>query len=250
MQAIKRFSTWFLNQSLIVKLAIGVSSGILLCCLCSIPLAIFSPSNPTQAANDTSAANVESTLPPTSTDKPVDIATLAPIDTPVPTSTPLPTETPLSTETAMPTAILSPEEALLQLSKDRFKDDLIEAKLSDVFGKKYATVDYDLGLQWSESTAISGANMEFIMFAPKVFEIEGIDVLELRFFTTFTDVYGNDKQEVALKYTITRELSGKINWSGIVWRKVGIILNLEGDGSGVYVHPALESAWLEYISGE
>ena len=125
---------------------------------------------------------------------------------------------------------------------------MIEAKLSDVSGTKYATVDYDLGFQWDEETAINSANITFVRFAPKVFDIQGIDVLELRFFTVFKDVYGNDKEEVALKYTITKELSEKINWSGISWRKVGEILNLEGDGSGVYVHPALDAAWLQYIS--
>ncbi|MBV6467495.1 MAG: hypothetical protein PGMFKBFP_02857 [Anaerolineales bacterium] len=246
MQTVQKTATWFSKQGLFGKVAIGCSGLFMLCCLCSIPIAVLSPSTPTPKA--TGVSSVQTPAIETAMAEISQTATMnAPTNTPVPI---LPTETPLPTETATPTAILSPEEALLQLSKDRFKDDLIEAKLSDVFGKKYATVDYDLGLQWSESTAISGANMQFIMFAPKVFEIEGIDVLELRFFTTFTDVYGNDKQEVALKYTITRELSGKINWSGIVWRKVGIILNLEGDGSGVYVHPALESAWLEYISGE
>jgi hypothetical protein len=91
MQTIKQFSSWFSKQKLFAKLAIGVSSGILLCCLCSIPIAILSPSTPTPAINNTSVANVESTKP---IDVATDVATLAPTDTPVPTSTPLPTETP------------------------------------------------------------------------------------------------------------------------------------------------------------
>jgi hypothetical protein len=166
------------------------------------------------------------------------------------TETHIPTETLLPTETAVPTVVLSPEEALIKLSKDDFKDDLIDAKIGDVFGMKYAMVDYDLGSQWSENAAITNANVTFVMFAPKVFEIEGIDALELRFFTMFKDVYGNENQDFAMKYTIMRELSNKINWNGISWREVGSILNLEGNGNGVYVHPSLESAWREYISGQ
>jgi len=87
---IKQFSTWFSKQKLATKLVIGVSSGLLLCCLCSIPIAILSPSTPTAPVNNTSVANVDSTLPPA----PVDVATLTPTDTAVPTSTPLPIETP------------------------------------------------------------------------------------------------------------------------------------------------------------
>lgn len=89
MQAIQKFSTWFSKQKLVGKLAIGCSGLFVLLCLCSVPIAIFSPSTPTPLAN------TESTLPPaSSTEKPVDVATVAPTNTPVPTSTPLPTETP------------------------------------------------------------------------------------------------------------------------------------------------------------
>ena len=94
MQTIQRFSTWFSKQKLVGKLAIGISSGVLLCCLCSIPLVILSPSTPTLTVNNTSVANVESTLSPVSTEKPADVATIAPTNIPVPTSSPLPTETP------------------------------------------------------------------------------------------------------------------------------------------------------------
>lgn len=243
MKTIQQFPAWFAKQKLSGKLFIGCSGLFILFCLCSFPIAVLSPSTPTPETMDVSSLQtvaVETAMAG------INQTTIAN----VPTNTPEPTETPLPTETTAPTAILSPEEALLQLSKIRFSDHLIDAKIGDVFGMKYAMVEYNLGPQWSKSIAISGANMQFVLFAPKVFEIEGIDVLELRFFTMFTDVYGNEKQDVALKYTITRELSNKINWSGILWRKVGVILNLEGDESGVYVHPALEATWLEYISGQ
>lgn len=94
MQTIQKFSTWFTKQKLAGKLAIGCAGIFLLLCLCSVPIAIFSPSTPTSITNATSVANAESTLPPVSTEKPADVATFAPTNTPVPTSTPLPTETP------------------------------------------------------------------------------------------------------------------------------------------------------------
>ena len=88
MQAIKQFSTWFSKQKLIAKLAIGVSSGILLCCLCSIPIAILSPSTSTPEARNTSVANVQETQIPTQVEESKETATPAPTDTPAPTSTP------------------------------------------------------------------------------------------------------------------------------------------------------------------
>jgi hypothetical protein len=253
MQKIQRFfagwTTTFQQQGCVGKVLLVMFSLLFLCLVCGVPIVILSPSSPTPEIAKSTPMDVSSvqTMAVETVIAGINqtAAASAPTNTPKPI---LPTETPIPTETILPTAILSPEEALLQLSKDHFKDDLIDAKISDVFGKKYATIDYDLGDQWDETTAISSSNLMFITFSPRVFKIEGIDVVELRSFTTFTDAYGNAKQDVAMKYTLTRELSKKINWGGILWSSVGITLNLEGDGSGVYVHPALQAAWLEYIS--
>jgi hypothetical protein len=247
MQQIQRFfKGWILTyqqQGCLGKVIFTGFSLVFLFVLCGIPIALLSPTNPTPESSQLTPMdipNVQTVAVETAIAKINQTATAD-----APTNIP---ELELPTETAVPTAILSPEEALLQFTKDRFKDSLIDFRTSDVFGLKYVTIDYDLGFSWNEETAINAANIEFVMFARRVFEFEGFDVLELKFFTMFTDVYGNEKQEVALKYTITRELSNKINWSGIAWRRVGVILNLEGDGSGVYVHPSLESAWREYVS--
>jgi hypothetical protein len=85
---------WFSRQKFFAKLAIGVSGGTVLCCLCSIPIAVLSPFNPTPAVNNTPVTNAEPTLSPALTAKPVDIATITLTATPAPTSTPLPTATP------------------------------------------------------------------------------------------------------------------------------------------------------------
>jgi len=93
MQAIQKFTTWFSKQKFFGKAAIGCSGLIILLCLCSVPVAILSPSTPTPEISNTSVANVESTSEPAPTEKPADVATIAPTDTPFPTETPLPTET-------------------------------------------------------------------------------------------------------------------------------------------------------------
>jgi hypothetical protein len=94
MQTVQQISTWFSKQKLIAKVAIGCSSLFMLCCICSVPIAILSPSTPTPNANNTSVAEVVSTPAIVQTEKPTGIPTIAPTDIPLPTDTPLPPPTP------------------------------------------------------------------------------------------------------------------------------------------------------------
>lgn len=54
METVQQSSTWFSKQGLFVKVAIGCSGLFVLCCLCSIPIAIFSPAAPTPTPVPTS----------------------------------------------------------------------------------------------------------------------------------------------------------------------------------------------------
>jgi len=190
---------------------------------------------------------------------------------PSPTSQPATPILPLPTATPTPTATLSPEAALARVGQDHFKAKLKAAKLSPInvsdleralsgtpMSKEqaapkpgdrvttYATVDYDLGAQWDEAMAVRSATLDLAQFVPKLFALNGIDALELRAYASFKDVYGNSKDEVAFKFTITRETAGKVNWAQVDRRNLGIILS--GGLNGVYVHPALRSAWNDYTA--
>jgi hypothetical protein len=134
---------------------------------------------------------------------------------------------------------------LVKVAQEQFGDRFRRAEIATVSGKHYATVDYDLGPVWDERDAVRKATLDFVRFAPKVFTISAVDVLELRVFSKFKDIYGHEKDEVAFKFTITREAAEKVNWSRVELKNVGLILTVE-EGCGVYVHPALESAWHEY----
>lgn len=94
MQTIQNFSTWFSKQKLAGKLAIGCASLFVLFCLCSIPLALLSPSTPTPQAADVSSvqtAAVETAMASVNQTAIVN----APTNTPESTNTPAPTDTPL-----------------------------------------------------------------------------------------------------------------------------------------------------------
>lgn len=83
MNTIQQFPSWFSKQKLSGKLAIGCAGLFLLFCLCSIPIAVLSPSTPTPEVQNTSVAQVEVTQTES-------VAEVLPTDTPEPTNTPLP----------------------------------------------------------------------------------------------------------------------------------------------------------------
>lgn len=112
MQTIKRFFAWYSNtyrkQKLVGKAAFGCFSIVVLCCLCSIPVAIMTPSTPTPEVE------VNASIA-TQTEKPTDI----PINTlsPIPTLTLTPQQTPDAYETSISEKIPAYAEAFLNVNE-------------------------------------------------------------------------------------------------------------------------------------
>lgn len=100
METANQSSNWFSKQNLFVKVAIGCSGLFVLCCLCSIPIAIFSLSTSSPKASNTPIIEIEPSPIIAQTEKPTEVPTIALTNTPKPTSTPSPS-------TATPTAIKS-----------------------------------------------------------------------------------------------------------------------------------------------
>jgi len=94
MQTIQKFSTWFSKQKLAGKLAIGCAGLFILFCLCSIPIAIFSPSTATPETADVSSVQTAAIETAMAGINQTAIAN-APTNTPESTNTPAPTDTPL-----------------------------------------------------------------------------------------------------------------------------------------------------------
>ncbi len=90
MKTIQKFPSWFSKKKLSGKVAIGLASLFVLCCLCSVPIAILSLSTPTPKVQNTSIAQVEPSPISDQTESATEVPTIAPTDTPEPTNTPLP----------------------------------------------------------------------------------------------------------------------------------------------------------------
>ncbi len=85
MQTVQNFSAWFSKQKIFGKVAIGCSGLFILCCLCSVPVAILNPSTPTPEASNPSVAEVQATPLAGETQMPTNISVT---DTPAPTEIP------------------------------------------------------------------------------------------------------------------------------------------------------------------
>lgn len=100
MQMIQQFPSWFSKQKPTGKLAIGCAGLFVLCCICSIPITLMTPSS--QAVEVTSNPVSEAQTTPVT-------ETLTPTETR--TATSVPTETAVAestlTETAIPTIAVS-----------------------------------------------------------------------------------------------------------------------------------------------
>jgi hypothetical protein len=97
MQIFQRIKNWFLNQKLVSKIVVITISLVVLCCMCSFPIALLSPKSetPVPVAAEVRQENAEAqAAAPTKT--------TAPTKTPVPTNTPKPTNTAKPTNTPLP----------------------------------------------------------------------------------------------------------------------------------------------------
>ncbi len=84
MQTIQQFRTWFAKQKLSGKLAIGCVGLFMLCCVCSIPVAILSPSTPTPEIENTAVVEVVATPTITETVIPANTSQVVPTETLLP----------------------------------------------------------------------------------------------------------------------------------------------------------------------
>lgn len=94
MQTIRQFPSWLSKQKLSGKVAIGCAGLVLLCCICGVPVAIFSPSTPTPEVTETAIVEVSpSPIAEPATPTETALAEVLPTETIAPSNIPQPTAT-------------------------------------------------------------------------------------------------------------------------------------------------------------
>lgn len=150
MQTIRQFPSWFSKQKLSGKLAIGCAGFFMLCCVCSVPVAILSPSTPTPKPENTSIDEIVSTpiaeviSSPTATDTttPTNTPQVVPTETAVatvsPTKTITPTIAPSNTPAPTPTLQPTPSQEVLTIENNEDMVALFKVGDFDPFISEFA----------------------------------------------------------------------------------------------------------------
>lgn len=160
MQTIRQFPSWFSKQKFSGKVAIGCAGLFMLCCLCSVPMAILNPSTSTPEITKTAVVEVssspvsESAIPTETTTAEVvptetTVATVLPTETIIPTIAP--SNTPAPTPTEKVTALLpglKPADVTVNLEERGFTCGSVEqGQLYYTRVCNKDTVDYSLHVE-------------------------------------------------------------------------------------------------------
>ena len=137
MQTIRQFPSWFTKQKFSGKVAIGCAGLFMLCCLCSVPMAILNPSTPTPEITKTVVVEVSSS--PISESA---IPTETVVEVVLPTETIIPTIAPSNTLAPTPTLQPTPAQEVLTIENNEdmaalFKVGDFDPFISE-FAKKYS----------------------------------------------------------------------------------------------------------------
>lgn len=190
-----------------------------------------------QASPDAITKAQKATEPPAATRTSAPSRTPKPTQTPIPTKTKGPTATPRPTHTPEPTPGV--EARLLNIAR-------LENATASVAGG-LAKVEYDL-TTLTERLAVMDFVVRFAEYARKAFGVAPeIDYLTMTGKAPLIDKYGNETLEPVMRFTISREVANKINWDNMLNKSIGPLISGE-PGCKVFVHPALQASYLEYIS--
>lgn len=175
--------------------------------------------------------------------------------TPIPTSSPSPTPTP----TPKPTVQLTPKQTKQEIIKNTEtpKSISIMDKLWQVLDKvlqdrKSKDISYNPSSKTviltygdkdsmflNESAIVEGLFAVFVQYGKEVFQIDGVNKLEITVRTIFTDSYGKENLEDAVTMDMYKEEFQKYDWNTLRFQP--IYYQMERSASALYINPAILS---------
>lgn len=171
----------------------------------------------------------------------------SPISTPSPTSTPAPTNiaTPSPTEPDQkPVASIQPTRESLLMDKSWQALDKIFSGRRGVdiqynSESKYLFLTYGdkESMFFDESSMVEGFFATFVKYGMEVFQIDGVDKLEVTLRTTFLDSYGKEDLEDAITMDMHKDEFLKYDWDKLRFQP--IYYQLDRSAAALYIHPAV-----------
>lgn len=229
MQIVKRFFTWFSEtfkkQGIVGKVVIAGVSLITICCVCSVPVAILSPTTPTPEANNAPEGEIESAAETAQVEESATLPTEAPTDVPLPTETPEPL-------------------------------DYLESLVVDVLGSSNRDVPRLSGFIWDAESSeivvtVAGQDNFTDEMITRGIQMDIVDILRVIYTSntpipynsiavvaTFplVDTYGNTKEANVVIATYSRETLAKINWDNFLTDNTFAI----AEQNTLFLHPAIK----------
>lgn len=89
----------------------------------------------------------------------------------------------------------------------------------------------------NESGIVEGLLATFVEYGKQVFQLEGVDKLEVSVRTVFTDSYGKENLENAVIMDMDKEEFQKYSWDNLRFQP--IYYQMKKSASELYIHPAI-----------
>lgn len=77
------------------------------------------------------------------------------------------------------------------------------------------TINYNLDAIWDEDAAVRQTSEDAIDYMKKLFQDSRVNSVTVTSYSTFTDKYGKDHDEMVVKITINKDTANKIDWDGV-----------------------------------
>ncbi|MCX6784162.1 MAG: hypothetical protein NT141_03835 [candidate division WWE3 bacterium] len=102
---------------------------------------------------------------------------------------------------------------------------------------KRVTVTQTGSTFWDETGTVRGGYSTLVAYGSKAFKISGVDVVKVVIRGEFTDTYGKDSTEDAMRISMAKTEFDKYDWGNLIYQP--IYTQMENSTIEYYIHPAI-----------
>lgn len=90
---------------------------------------------------------------------------------------------------------------------------------------------------WDENSLVRDTYTDFVKYGREVFQIEGVNRIEIEYMAPFTDSFGNESNQRAVGILMTKEEFQKFNWDNLNYQPV--YQQIQDHAVYQFIHPAI-----------
>jgi hypothetical protein len=146
-----------------------------------------------------------------------------------------------STPTPKPTIKATPTQPSITDQLWKALDDSIKTRkeydLQYQEVTKQVTLTHTASDFWDETELVKGGWSTLVKYGTEAFKIGGVDKVKIVVRTNFTNQYGNDDIEDAMRISMTKDEFSKYNWNNLNYQLIST--QMENSLVEYYIHPAV-----------